>query len=90
MIYFELEVLKWLINSCSVSWVKSQTTLCNVAEEFTERGMKKAAIGAKEYIIKKGASEVLLEADLSKEKMNTDVSVDGSCGSRVGPRNRVF
>ena len=66
------------------------TTLCNVAEEFTEGGMKKAGIGAKEYIIKKGASEVLLEADLSKEKMNTDVCVDGSCGSRVGPRNREF
>ena len=65
-------------------------TLCHVAEEFTEGGMKKAGIGAKEQIIKKGASEVLLEADLSKEKMNTDVCVDGSCGSRVGPRNREF
>ena len=44
------------------------TTLCNVAEEVAEETMKKAAIAAKEYIVKNGASEVPPDADLSKEK----------------------
>ena len=44
--------------------------------------MKKAAIGAKEYIVKNGASEVPPEADLSKKVMNIGVSFDGSWGSR--------
>ena len=56
------------------------TNSCNVAEEFARGSMKKAAIGTKEYIAKKGASEVPLEADLSKKKMNIGVSVDGSWG----------
>ena len=58
------------------------TTLCNVAEEVAEGSMKKAAIAAKEYIVKNGASEVPPDADLSKEKMNIGVSVDGSWDSR--------
>ena len=45
------------------------TTLCNVGEEVAEGSMKKATIGAKEYIAKNGVSEVPPEADLSKEKM---------------------
>ena len=64
------------------SWLNHMTTLCNVAEEVAEGSMKKAAIGAKEYIAKNGVSEVPPEADLSKEKMNIGVSVDGSWGSR--------
>ena len=43
-------------------------TLCNVAKEVAEGSMKKATIGAKEYIVKNGLSEVPPEADLSKEK----------------------
>ena len=58
------------------------TTLCNVAEKVAEGSMKKAAIGAKEYIIKNGASEIPPEADSSKEKLNIGVSVDCSWGSR--------
>ena len=55
-------------------------TLCNVAEKVAEGNMKEAAIGAKEDIVKNGASEVLPEADLSKEKMNIGVSgFEGSC-----------
>ena len=46
------------------------TTLCNVAEEIAEGSMKKATIGAKEYMVKNGILEVPPEADLSKEKMN--------------------
>ena len=57
-------------------------TLCNVAEEIAEGSMKKATIGAKEYMVKNGVLEVPPEADLSKEKMNIGVSVDGSWGSR--------
>ena len=58
------------------------TTLCNVAEEVAEGSMKKATIGAKEYIAQNGVSEVPPEADLSKEKMIIVVSVDGAWGSR--------
>ena len=58
------------------------TTLCNVAEKVAEGSMKKAAIGAKKYIIKNGASEIPPEADSSKEKLNIGVSVDCSWGSR--------
>ena len=59
------------------------TNSCNVAEEFAGGSMKKAAVGTKEYIAKKGASEVPLEADLSKKKMNIGVSVDGSWGLKT-------
>ena len=65
-------------------------TLCNVAEEIAEGSMKKATIGVKEYMIKNGVLEVPPEADLSKEKMNIGVTVDGSWLSRVGPQNRKF
>ena len=58
------------------------TTLCNVAEEVAEGSMKKAATAVKEYIVKNGAPEVPPDADLSKEKMNIGVSVDGSWDSR--------
>ena len=58
------------------------TTLRNVAEEVAEESIKKATIGAKEYIAKNGVSEVPSEADLSKEKMNIGISVDGAWGSR--------
>ena len=54
------------------------TTLCNVAKEVAEGSMKKAAIGAKKYIVNNGLSEVPPQADSSKEKMNIGVSVDGS------------
>ena len=64
------------------SWLNHMTTLCNVAEEIAEGSMKKATIGAKEYMVKNGVLEVPPEADLSKEKMNIGVSVDGSWGSR--------
>ena len=65
------------------SWLNHMTTLCNVAEEIAEGSMKKAAIGAKEYMVKNGVLEVPTEADFSKEKVNIGVSVDGSWGSRV-------
>ena len=61
------------------------TALCNTAEEATEGSVKKVAIGAKEYTVKNGTSEVLLEVDLSREKMNIGVSVDGSWGLRGWP-----
>ena len=54
------------------------TPLCNISEDVAEGSRKKAAIGAKYYIAKNRASEVPLEGDLSKEKMNIGVSVDGS------------
>ena len=65
------------------SWLNHTTTLCNVAEEIAEGSMKKATIGTKEYMVKNGVLEVPPEADLSKEKLNIGVSVDGSWGSRV-------
>ena len=60
------------------SWLNHMTTLCNVAEEVAEESMKKATIGAKKDIAKNGVSEIPPEADLSKEKMNIGVSVDGA------------
>ena len=71
-------------------WLNHMATLCNVAEEITEGSMKKATIGAKEYMINNGVLEVPPEADLSKEKMNIGVTFDGSWLSRVGPQNREF
>ena len=65
-----------------ISWLNHMTTLCNVAEEIAEGSMKKATIGAKEYMVKNRVLKVPPEADLSKRKMNTGVSVDGSWGSR--------
>ena len=50
--------------------------------------MKKATIEAKEYIVKNGVLEVPPEADLSKEKMNIGVSVDGFGDRGIGPQNR--
>ena len=44
------------------------TTLCNVAEEIAEGSMKKATIGAKEYMVNNGVLEVPPEVYLSKEK----------------------
>ena len=64
-------------------------TLCNVAKEVAEGSMKKATIGAKEYIVKNGLSEVPPEADLSKEKKWTLMLELMALGDRgVGPRNR--
>ena len=34
------------------SWLNHMATLRNVAEEIAERSMKKATIGAKEYMVK--------------------------------------
>ena len=67
------------------SWLNHMPTLCNVAEEIAEGSMKKATIGAKEDMVKNGVLEVPPEADLSKEKMNIGVSVDGSWESRGWP-----
>ena len=64
------------------SWLNHMTTSCNVAEEIAEGSMKKATIGGKEYMVKNGVLEVPPETDLSKEKMNIGVSVDGPWGSR--------
>ena len=58
--------------------VESHDNLSNVAEEVAEESMKKATIGAKEYIAKNGVLEVPPEADLSKEKMNIGVSINGA------------
>ena len=44
--------------------------------------MKKAVIEGKKHIVKNGVSEVPPEADLLKEKMDIEISVDGSWGSR--------
>ena len=62
--------------------VKSHDNQCHVAEEIAEGSMKKATIGAKEYMVKNGALEAPPEADLSKVNMNIGAIVDGSWGSR--------
>ena len=71
------------------SLVSHMETLCNVAKEVAEGSMKKATIGAKEYIVKNGLSEVPPEADLSKEKKWTLMLELMALGDRgVGPRSR--
>ena len=69
------------------SRLNHMTTLCNVVEEVAEGSMKKVMIGAKEYIVKNGASGVPPEA-VSRKKWTLVLALMTLGVWGVGPRNR--